>query len=142
MRVSGLKVVRSAVRTLARNVARNARPTAALEYTFITTLISLNVARNVPSVVSTFSAFFSLRWPHSVSCSVTYLETSYFRREINVVFTMYCRTAVGRSKLLAASAADSTHARRLCRRLDACSPPLPPTRRMLAASAADSGAAM
>ena len=56
LRDSGLKVVRSAVRTLARNVARNARPTAALEYTFITTLISLNVARNVASV-STFSAF-------------------------------------------------------------------------------------
>ena len=119
MRVSGLKVVRSAVRTLARNVARNvarnARPTAVLEYTFNTTLISLNVARNVASV-STFSAFFSLRWPHSVSCSASYLETSYFRREINVVFTMYCKTAVGRSKLLAASAADSSNARRLCRR--------------------------
>ena len=38
--------------------ARNARPTAVLEYTFNTTLISLNVARNVASV-STFSAFFS-----------------------------------------------------------------------------------
>ena len=31
LRVSGLKVVRSAVRTLARNVARNARPTAVLQ---------------------------------------------------------------------------------------------------------------
>ena len=45
LRDSGLKVVRSAVRTLARNVprndARNACPTAILQYTFNTTLISL-----------------------------------------------------------------------------------------------------
>ena len=45
MRDSGLKVVLSAVRTLARNVprndARNACPTAILQYTFNTTLISL-----------------------------------------------------------------------------------------------------
>ena len=45
LRPSGLKVVRSVVRSLsrnvARNVARNARPTAVLQYTLNTTLISL-----------------------------------------------------------------------------------------------------
>ena len=44
LRASGFKVVRSVVRSLARNVARNvarnARPTAVLQYTLNTTLIS------------------------------------------------------------------------------------------------------
>ena len=44
-RASGLKVVRSVLRSLARNFerndARNACPTALLQYTFNTTLISL-----------------------------------------------------------------------------------------------------
>ena len=31
--------------------------------------------------------------------SVTYLEISYFRAEINVVFKAYCRTALGRAFL-------------------------------------------
>ena len=48
---------------------------------------------------STRVASRGFRWLHSVSCSVTCLETSHFRREINVLLKVYCNTAVGRAFL-------------------------------------------